>query len=112
MDLAEGDLKLTEDLFSQSATNKVHDLNSISFGENRFGPFITPDYSVVKLNRNSRRRQRELADEIIQRCLIPYLARFTINLNKQCFLDRPQVQLALAGRMIRRNSALRPSSFT
>lgn len=72
---------------SQSPANKVHDLNSIIFGENYFGPLITPDYVVVELNRNSRRRQREFADEIIQRRLIPYLASFTINLNTQCFLD-------------------------
>jgi hypothetical protein len=65
----------------------VHDLNSIIFGENCFGPLIAPDNLMVKLNRNSRWRQREFADEIIQRRLIPYLTSFAINLNKQCFLD-------------------------
>ena len=81
------DLNPTADLFSQAAANKVHDLNTIIFGENCFGPLITPDYLVVKLNRNPRRRQREFADEIIQCRLIPHFAPFTINLNKQSFLD-------------------------
>ena len=72
---------------SQAPANKVHDLNSIIFAENCFGPLITPDYLVVEFNRNSRRRQREFNDEIIQRRLIPYLAPFTVNLNKQCFIN-------------------------
>jgi hypothetical protein len=72
---------------SHSPANKVNDLDSIIGGENCFLPLITPDYLVVKFDRNSRRSQRQFADEIIQRRPIPYLAAFTVNLNTQCFLD-------------------------
>lgn len=71
---------------SQSSANKVHDLNSIIFGENCFGPLIAPDHLVVKFDRNPRRSQREFGNEIIQSRPIPQLAAFTVNLNAQCFL--------------------------
>jgi hypothetical protein len=48
--------------FPHSSANKVHDLYSIIFRENNFGPLITPDYLMVKLDRNSRRRQRQFID--------------------------------------------------
>jgi hypothetical protein len=68
----------------------MYNLDSIVFRENCFPPTITPDYVMVKFDRNSRRRQGQFADQIVQRRLIRYFAAFPVNLNTQFLLTNPR----------------------
>jgi hypothetical protein len=61
----------------------MNNLYPIAFCESGFGPPVTPDYLVVKFDRNSRCRQSQFADQILKRRSIPHFATFAVNLNQQ-----------------------------
>lgn len=84
----------------------MYDLYAVTLGQRGVRPLVAANYFVIKLDRNSRRHQRQFADEIIQRRSIPHFPTLTIELNQQILVSR--LQEDLVGRMILRNSAVSP----
>jgi hypothetical protein len=63
----------------------MNNLNSVTVGQNRLRPLVAPNYLLIEFDGDSRRRQRQFADEIVQRRPVPHFAIFTVDLNQQGF---------------------------
>jgi len=61
----------------------VNNLYSITFRQSSPGPLIATDNTLIKLNRDSRRRQRQLVHEVAQHRTFRHLATIAIELNQQ-----------------------------
>jgi hypothetical protein len=61
-----------------SAAHKMNYLDLVPGGQNRVVPFVASHYLLIEFDRNARRRQRQLFDEIGERRPIDHFAAFTI----------------------------------
>src|ERR1700730_9718653 len=61
----------------------MHNLNSITFSQNRLCPFVSPDYLLIEFDGKSRRSQGEIVDQIRQGASLLDLATLTVDLHQQ-----------------------------
>ena len=89
-----------------TTANKMNNLDVITFSQTRLRPLVATDDLLIELNGDSRRFERQLADQIVQHRLIRHFPVLTVKLKQQ-----PSVPYSedLSGRMILRNSAVSPS---
>ena len=69
-----------------SSPDKMNDLYSVALAQSRLCPFVTADDQLVKLDGYSRRRQRQLRDEISQGRSIAHFPTLTVESNQQCLV--------------------------
>ncbi len=88
-----------------TTANKMNNLDVVTFSQTRLRPLVATDDLLIELNGDSRRFERQLADQIVQHRLIRHFPVLTVKLKQQ---PVPYSE-DLSGRMILRNSAVSPS---